>query len=303
MEAELSPAKLAAVVLLNLSVATMIGATLAGMWLHGRRSAWAVRTAHQLRRVTLAAFAPAAAAYLALLWLEAAFLAEVPLAQAGPAVHSLLTATHYGFAWKAGSLALAVAAALAIANGALALRLLALAVFLYSRSMVSHAGAAADFGWAIAADWLHFVLAGVWVGAVIVAGFVALPRAAAGTAADAPDRAHYVRALSMSATIALAGIVATGLANAWNGLGSLANASGNPYANALLAKLVLVLAAAALGGFNRFRVMPALLQPASAGDDAAARRFVLVLRIESVLLFAALVLAAILSSTPPPGAA
>lgn len=302
--ADFSTAKIAAVVILNFSIAVLLGASLATMWLQRASSAWTSFNVVRLRRIALGAFAPALATYCAVLWLEAASMAEVPLLEAGPAVHSVLTATHYGFAWKIGSLALAVAALLTIGGGSCMLRLLALGVFLYSRSMVSHAGAAESPGWPIISDWLHFVLIGAWIGEVVVAGLVTLrPNATAG-AADSQARAAYIRALSHSATVALAGIFATGLYNAWHGLGSFEQAIGNPYANTLLVKLALVLAAASLGGYNRFLVMPNLLRQLGEGKppDDASHRFVLVLRMEALLLLAALVLAAVLSSTPPPGA-
>lgn len=301
MEAGFPTAKLAAVVVLNLSLAVLLGASLASMWLQRASSGWASANVVRLGRVTLGAFVPAFAAYLAVLWLEAASMAEVPLTEAGAAVHSVLKATHYGFAWKVGSLALAVAVLLTIGGGSIMLRLLALGVFLYSRSMVSHAGAAESPGWAIISDWLHFVLIAVWIGEVVIAGFVTLrPHALP----DSQASAAYIRALSHSATVALAGIVATGAYNAWHGIGSLEQAIGNPYANTLLAKLALVFIAASLGGYNRFLVMPALLRQLDGGasDDAASRRFILVLRIEALFLLGALVLAAVLSSTPPPGA-
>lgn len=304
MEADFSAAKIAAVVFLNFSIAVLLGATLATMWLQRTSSAWASLNVARLRRIALGAFVPAFAAYFAVLWLEAASMAEVPLSEAGAAVHSVLTATHYGFAWKIGSLALAVAVLLAIGGGSCMLRLLALGVFLYSRSMVSHAGAAESPGWAIVSDWMHFVLIGVWIGEVAIAGFVTLRSDGAAGSADPQARAAYIRALSHSATIALTGIFATGVYNAWHGLGSLEHAIGTPYANTLLAKLAPVFAAATLGGYNRFLVMPNLLRQLGDGTpaDDASRRFVFVLRIEALFLLGALVLAAVLSTTPPPGA-
>jgi putative copper resistance protein D len=117
--------------------------------------------------------------------------------------------------------------------------------------------------------------------------------------------AAYVRALSRSATVALAGIAITGAIAAWRGLGTIDNAVGNPYAATLLVKLALVLCAAALGGLNRFIVMPALLlqlRHTGVAQQGAGRRFALVLRIEAAFLVAALVAAAFLSATSPPAA-
>ena len=183
----------------------------------------------------------------------------------------------------------------------------ALGVLLYSRSMVSHAGANGDFTLAVAIEWIHLALVSLWVGAVIVAGWL-LPRQGA---ADVPlpdlqdnaDQARYIEALSRTATIALAGIVLTGATAAWRILGDPANLAGNPYGTTLLVKLGLVLCAAALGGFNRFFVMPPLLRALRHPDQAASharRRFTRILRIEVLVLAAALVAAAFLTSTAPP---
>lgn len=312
MAFDLAAAQLAATVTLNLSVALLAGASMSSLWLRAGASAWSARHIDRLRAATLASATTALLADVALLWLEAAAMAEVPLTEAAPAIYSVLTATHYGLAWMIGMCALAAASALSAirwrpgrARAAGLFRLAGLGVFLYSRSMLSHAGAGGDISWAVAADWLHLVLISLWVGEVLVAGLITLRETAAGTHQDRLACAAYVEALSTSATIALIGIFATGALSAWRGLGSLDNASGNPYADALLVKLALVGGAALLGGVNRFLVMPGLLAQLRGTQDTAAhpgRRFAGVLQIEAVLLVAALIVAAILSSTPPPSA-
>ena len=108
------------------------------------------------------------------------------------------------------------------------------------------------------------------------------------------------------AVTALAGIFITGLYASWRNLGGFGHLLGNPYGNTLVAKLLLVGAAAMLGGFNRFFVMPPWLARESAGQAAPARlpaRFRQILWIEGLVLLAVLVLAAWLASTPPPGEA
>lgn len=312
MGLDLPAAQLGATVLLNLSMAAATGASLSDRWLHANRSHWAMRNRVSLRRVCLASVTTALLAYFAMLWLEAASMAEVALSEAAPAIHSVLTATHYGFAWKIGMAALAVVAVATMLRrrpshspAAPVVRLAAIGVFLYSRSMVSHAGAGGDISWAVAADWIHMVLISVWVGEVLVAGFVTMHHVPGATTGDGPERAQYTQALSNSATVALAGIAVTGIISAWRGLGSLENATGNPYATVLLLKLALVAIAAALGGVNRFVVMPRVLadlRAPGAPPSLHERRFTFVLQIESFVLVAALVLAAVLSSTSPPTA-
>ncbi|MES2759110.1 MAG: CopD family protein [Pseudomonadota bacterium] len=309
MAADVAVAQLAATVALNLSVAIVAGASMSTAWLRAGRSAWSAGCLGRLRLVALAAVTVAILCQIALLWLQAAAMAEVPVMAASPAVHAALTATHYGFAWTIGIGALAaIAAATALrrrpqqARTADIVALLGVAVFLYSRSIVSHAGAGGDVSWAVAADWLHLILISLWVGEVWVAGLVTLRRPADSPPAARADRDRYIQALSNTATVALAGIFVTGLASAWRGLGSLDNATGNDYAATLLIKLALVAIAALLGGINRFFVMPTLIGNAGGGTTIAQRRFALVLQIEAVVLLAALIFAAVLSSTSPPAA-
>ncbi|NML59831.1 copper resistance protein CopD [Massilia sp. RP-1-19] len=312
MALDLPAAQVAATVVLNLSMAALTGASLADRWLHASSSHWAMRNRVSLRRVGLVSVTTALLTYMAALWLEAASMAEVALSQAAPAIDAVLTATHYGFSWKIGLVALAVVTVVTTLRwspqrGPVAdlVRLAAIGAFMYTRSMVSHAGAGGDISWAMAADWIHLVLISVWVGDVLVAGFVTLRHLPGATGQDGPERAQYTQALSNSATIALAGIAITGLISAWRGLGSLENITGNPYATVLLLKLALVAIAAALGGLNRFVVMPRLLaglRAPGAPSSKQEQRFVFILQVESLVLAGALVFAAVLSSTSPPGA-
>lgn len=313
MEADLLQAQRTAVVVLNLAVAVLVGAGAAHLWLRTAASPWAGAMLPRLRGATRLGVAVAMTAYVAVLWLEAASMAEVPLAGAWPAVVSVLGATHYGSAWLAGAAALVVVGLTSVTlparratAGVDAVRLLALGLFLYSRSMVSHAGAAGGFTWAVAIDWVHLVLVSAWVGEVIVAGLLLLDRAPADGSASRADCARYIERLSQSATIALAGIVVTGAFGVWRGLGTLDNVFGNPYGTTLLVKIALVLGAAALGATNRFVVMPGLLaglRDPQAADARPGRRFAAILKVEALVLVAALVAAAFLSSTPPPLAA
>jgi putative copper resistance protein D len=313
MTLDLSTVQQAATVVLNLSVAVIIGASMSTTWLLAGSSPWAARHLGRLRLVSQGTVIAAILADVAVLWLEAAAMAEVPIASAAAAAWSVVTATHYGYAWKIGMVALLLVGATTAFPwrpkrrlAAALVRLVAVCVFLYSRSIVSHAGANGDISWAVAADWIHLLLASLWVGEVLIAGLITLREKAGPLLEDRLDTARYVEALSRSATLALVGIFITGSVSAWRGLGSLANATGNPYATILAIKLAFVAGAAMLGGANRFLVMPRLLEHLrGTGPDASAdqRRFAAILQIEAILLIAGLVLAAILSSTAPPTAA
>jgi copper resistance protein D len=295
--------------LLNLAVAVLTGACVSRLWLDRHAAPWSEARRRPVHRAAIAGAVLALLANVAVLWLEAAVMAEVPATEAAGAAYAMLTATHFGLAWAIGTVALAAASVAACRrtgrSPGLALSALAsLCVFWYTRSMVSHAAGKGDLGLPMLADWLHLGLISLWVGEVILAGTVMLRQSEGMTAIDRRARAAYVASLSSSATVALAGIFVTGLYAAWRNLGGLGNMVGNPYGNTLVAKLLLVGMAALLGGFNRFFVMPPWLARESAGHPVAEllpARFRHILWIEAIVLLAVVVLAAWLASTSPPG--
>lgn len=294
---------------LNLAVAVLTGAGLSGLWLGRDGSSWAEARRQAVRSTAIAAAVAALAADLVLLWLESAAMAEVPLPDAGPATWTMLRSTHLGLAWAIGMAGLVVATAAACMEHGRRLRqaglnMAGLAVFWYTRSMVSHASSEGDFSLPLLVDWAHQGLISLWVGEVILAGCVMLAEDTDMGAADRRARAAYVDSLSGSATLALAGIFVTGLYASWRDLGGFQNLLGNPYGNTLAAKLALVGVAVLLGGFNRFCVMPPWLARESAGHAAPVllpARFRHVLWIEGLVLLAVVLAAAWLASTSPPG--
>ena len=313
MKVDVQLAIYSATVVLNFAVALAVGAAMASLWLAKGRSDWSQAQLRKLRPVRLTAIVVAIVAMGALLLFVSASMAEVPVADAGEAVRSMLTESHFGIAWSVGMTALIPAAlALAMSGPRPWLRRLAvsnlgaLAVFVYTRSLVSHAAANGDLSLATVADWVHLCLISVWVGAVFISGLVTLAGQVASPPAEREEVARYVENLSSSATFALVGIFATGLFSAWHNIGSVAGLSGNPYGNTLLIKLGLVACAALLGAFNRFIVMPSLLASLRRDAQRSAvlqRRFTQVLRIEALVLLLVLVAAAVLGATSPPTAA
>lgn len=296
--------------LLNVGLATTVGALASATWLRQGRSPWAMRAAPALRRTLLGALVVTVLASIGALWLQAAVMAEVPPSEALPALGSVLSQSHYGAAWRigAGGLGVALVAAGWPQRAAPRLRsaLVAAGVvaFAYSRSLVGHAGSHGDATWGVAVDVVHLLLVSLWAGEVFIGAFVL---SAACDTGDQQERARWVEVLSSSATWALAGVVSTGALNAWRVVdGPLAPLIGSAYGAALLAKVLLVGIAAGLGGANRFVVMPQLLRALRGGSMSVQRplrRFVNTLRIESVVLAAVIGAAAVLSATAPPGSA
>lgn len=308
MGGDIQTAITVATVLLNLALAVAVGATMASLWLAAGKSNWSSLRLRSLRPVRLCAIAVALATSGLLLLFVSASMAEVPVTEAGEATRAMLTGSHFGLAWAIGMAALMAAALLAALPGRASPLVVggigALAVVFYTRSMVSHASANGDFNLAMAADWLHLCLISLWVGEVVIAGMLTLRPTAALQQDDSGEIAGYIENLSMSATVALFGIVATGAYSAWHNLGSLDGLTGNRYGTVLTVKVAMVVLAIMLGGFNRFIVMPQLLAGLRGGTtiDSPLKTFTLVLRVEAVLLLGVLVAAAILSATSPPTA-
>lgn len=300
----------AATTLQNLAFAWSIGSVLASLWI--------VRATAPERRDLdrgLARSMPLAACVLiatqiVLLWLEAAVMADVSLVDAMPFVPDVLRGTHFGAVWVFGLtavVAVLVLAMLRARKGTNKIQFAAIAIvlvaFAYTRSLISHAADHGDLGFAVALDWIHLLFIGAWVGEVLVATLIVLPRlhAAAESGASAT---RFAQALSHSATVVVIGVLVTGVVKAWQSIVSLDNLVGNVYGDTLTIKLVLVAAAIGLGGFNRFFVLPAVVATDAHSSQQQRRsgliRFMTVLRFETVVLIGVTIAAAVLSASAPP---
>ncbi|MGZ5199124.1 MAG: copper resistance D family protein [Telluria sp.] len=311
MAFDLLLAERAATVVLNASAAITAGGSLATSWLGDASSTWAGAKRDRLVRWGAGGSLLAVLASVILLWLKAADLAEVPPAQALGAVRMVLGSSHYGVAWTIGAAALLVAGLVQWATRRVErprraglLTLVPLAVFWYAQCMSSHGAEDGDASVFMLVYSAHLALTSLWVGEVLVAGLIVLRDRSPLRGQEAQARAGFVQRLSDSATLALVGVLLTGGYLGWHLLRRIGDLVDDPYGRTLLAKLALVAVAAAMGGFNRFFVMPAFR--ARQSDQAAtegAARFRRVLLAETAILLGALVLAAILGSTAPPGTA
>ncbi|EGF32418.1 Copper resistance protein D [Oxalobacteraceae bacterium IMCC9480] len=292
---------IALVALLNLALAVLVGATLAGSWLSGQSSGWAGAAAARARVTARRAAALTLLASVLVLWFQVAVMTELPLLAAAPAVVAVLSGSHYGLSWLAGCIALVLILALQ-ASGRRAVGPAiagALVVFAVSRSLVSHAVMDGDLSWSVAMESLHLLLISAWIGMVLLAGWVVLARPAGHAPADLDSCRRYAATLSRAASLALAGILLTGGFNAWRAMSDIDQLVTTNWGLNLTAKLVLVVLAVVLGAINRWRLVPALMR--GPDSDHACRRFVLNLRLEGVVLMLALIAAALLSAGSPPG--
>ena len=146
------------------------------------------------------------------------------------------------------------------------------------------------------ADAAHAVAGAVWFGGLVgLAVVLRARRADPATAGAGPVVARF----SGTATIALAVIAAVGVALSWTQVRSLDALTSTTYGRILIAKVAVVAVVAAIGGWNRFRLVPAL---ASAPKKATARLRRTV-RIEALALVVALGLTAVLVQVTPARAA
>nr|WP_295665807.1 copper homeostasis membrane protein CopD [Sphingomonas sp.] len=194
------------------------------------------------------------------------------------AIDGLLTAAAVGAAWKVRVVALVIAAGAAMLAAMFAagrslglwLVMLASAVAISTLAWTGH-GAMDEGarGWVhLAADILHLIAGGAWIGALL--GLILLVSRPAARI----DAVHLVlthRALhgfGVVGTILVGTIVATGLVDGWMlvGLGNVSALATTLYGRLLLAKLALFVAMLGLASLNRYRLTPAFERSIASAD-------------------------------------
>jgi copper transport protein len=173
-------------------------------------------------------------------------------------------------------------------------------------SLVGHTRAFAPSPLLVAADVLHLVAGAVWLGGLV--GLVLSLRALAGREVLA------AQALARFSTIAsgvLLGVAVTGTFLGWRILGSWGGLVGTAYGWLLLGKVAIALVVASLGGWNRWRTLPAVEAAVGFGDrERAAAAVTRTVRVEAVLLVVLIGVTGVLVNqsprpapvTPAPGA-
>lgn len=240
---------------------------------------------------------------------RSATLADLPPMEALGVVPRVLTETDFGrlWLWRAGAWFVVLAAGLWIVRSGWAVRPSVVVGFVTLMSALwlsatGHAGEQGVLSLPNFMNWLHLVGMALWGGPVILYAFLVLPGLRA--AAIPADIAAVSQRLSSIATLALALVLVSGVYNSWKQLGALEPLWTTDYGRILLVKLALVLAMLGIGAYNRVRLVPQVLAWSCAGVSAAgvnpAQRFLLVLRVDSLVFVVVLVIAAWLSMQPPP---
>ena len=290
-DATLAALRTAAAAVGDLGFATMAGALATRALLGDVASDWALHCLRRCRRTFARAGWLTLAASLAWMAAEALAMTEAPPLEAFAAIGGIVADTPFGRAWAVATAALAVALALVVLRPRRAppLRTLALALAVAgaAHACAGHAGAN-GLGLQAAVLSVHVLATALWAGAAFAAA-ICVTRGKA----DAADGPRYAERLSTLATGALVVVALTGVAGAWHALGgAVAPLATSTWGIVLDAKAALVAIAVALGGFNRWVVMPRL--------PRAWPRFASVLRLEAGVLAAVLVAAAVLANGEPP---
>ena len=255
----------------------------------------------------LALSAATACAWLAI---ESVNMSGLPAVEAltGSTLGTVLFRTQFGHVWIARAVLMALLCVpLAMLGGraddhrsgaGIAFGGLAAMVLLASLACAGHA--AADTGATRyahgAADALHLVAAGAWLGALVP--FTALLATAAGDASrETLDRARSAtHRFSILGVASVATLAVTGIVNTCYMVPDLGAFLHSRYGLELLAKLALVALVVALAADNRLRLTARL----DAGAPAAARALLRNACVELVLGFAILAIVGNLGITMPP---
>lgn len=254
----------------------------------------------------------AVATALAWLAIEASTMSGLPLGEAlreGTA-DVVLTRTLFGHTWLVrGALATVVCIALVAmgrrddtSGSARAVAAIGALLFLATLSCAGHAaaGLGADRFYHVAADALHLLAAGAWLGALVP--FVGLLRAIDSKPSDEGlGLASRAAARFSVLGILCVGVLAlTGIVNACYAIHRVSDLTSSRYGEELVAKLALVALVVILAAVNRNRHSPRLSSPDPRLAQRALRSLARNALAEIVLGFAIVAIVANLGVTMPP---
>jgi putative copper export protein len=205
-------------------------------------------------------------------------MSDRPLAATFPVLPTILLQTHYGRLWLVRPLSLTVlwigwwAGRTRLRSWIIPAGMLGTgAMVAMTRSASGHAADWGDLTLPALNDWLHLLAASLWGGGLLALSLVVLPTAIKLPELRRPLIAAIARRFSVLAGVALAGVLLTGIYNAWLQVGTISALWETPYGRTLLAKLFLVFPLLALGASNRYISVPLLQR--WAGLPMAKRRF------------------------------
>jgi putative copper resistance protein D len=126
--------------------------------------------------------------------------------------------------------------------------------FVASLAWCGHAGGGLGFGGEVhvASDVVHLVAAAAWVGGLIPLLLLTRPR----VEMPSVERFQFIRRFSSLAMLAVAGLVASGVINAWFMLNGWRDLIATDYGRLVLVKVALFLAMLAFAAANRLWLTP-----------------------------------------------
>jgi putative copper resistance protein D len=249
------------------------------------------------------AFGVLAVTAIGYLWLQAAVMGGVSVAEAGPMIMAVLTESHFGITWSLGF----AGAILALLGSALGKRfwvVVALGAVVYAagKAIASHAADSGDFTLREAVQVVHLCATAMWAGSVMMA-VVVLRRSALRQDSAWHHCVEFCTRLSHFATASFALVVLTGIYSAAEDTApASAPLVSTVYGHVLGIKLALVTAALMAAGWNRMVNLSQVRSEPLESEQApteAIRRFGHLLAVEAALLIAVLVIASILGHTSP----
>jgi copper resistance protein D len=236
--------------------------------------------ARRFRRLASASLALALVSGAAWLLAVAARMSGQPLAAAlsGGAWRIVLTRTDFGDDWLF-RLGLAAGIAINIALGCLPALVRAaawaglaaatplLAALAWAGHGAATPGAPGDLH--LAADILHLLCAGLWLGMLPPLAILLVEARRGAETGGMSLAAAAVRRFSALSIGSVLLLLASGLVNAWFLVGSVPALIGTEYGRLLLAKIALFLGTLLIAAVNLLRLAPRLAPPAGAAGDAA----------------------------------
>lgn len=240
---------------------------------------------------------------------QAANAADVPLwAALGRPLIDLLAHGRFAALWWSRLalvvLGLGVVSALGLTTLASRVTLVLAALALLTSSLNSHEAALVSGAYlAVAADWLHFLAVGAWIGGLISLVLVLPSVLSASQDRAAAVRAQVVARFSSLALVSVVVIAVTGSFQAWLQVGSWDGLIQTAYGLSIVAKIGLMLLMLVLAAFNLLIVKPGLARGLASSGVARigtlAQRFHVAVRGELLLGLIVLAVAAVLTGLSP----